>query len=1000
MGNVSPNFTLEILKTTIMKALFTLLALLFCLTGLKAQNTVTIPDASFVAWLQTNIPAAIVGNQLDTTHIDVTTRTIISVQNHKIYNLDGVQYFDALTTLDCGNSVWGLNPNRIDSLPKLPQTLEFLICCNISLDTLHTLPSNLKTLVCYLNPLMVLPALPNTIEHLECWNDSLSSLPTLPTSLKFLNCSGNFLQNLPVLPTNLQSLLCNNNQLQNLPALPNSLDTINCSVNQLTSLPTLPTSLIGLDCSINMLTSLPTLPNSIVNLNCSQNPLNSLPILPSSIMTLFCTHNQLTVLPSLPNSLTHLICNNNLLTNLPTLNNGLYKLNCNENQLTSLPALPNTLVILYCRSNQLPILPSLSTSLTDLDCGNNFLPNLPSLPNSLINLACDHNTIPALPALPPSLSSLDCQVNQLTALPSLPNSLLSLNCSVNQITSLPVLPNNLLNLNCSTNTITTLPALPSSLYALTCSQNQITNLPTLPTALNVLDCSFNNIHCFSPFNTIPGYFNISHNPFTCLPNYIPTMDSIVLNYPLCAAGNPFNCPSSFGIVGFTYKDNTSNCLKDSGDVGLKNVGVKIHDTNGNFIGSTYTALNGVYQFLDTANTYAIVVDDTNLPYTASCVDPGLDSLVTVAALDTNINFALDCKPGYDVGVQSVSACGIVFPGQTHTLRINAGDISRRYNLNCASGISGVVSFKLTGPVIYLGPAVGSLTPNVSGNEFTYNIADFDSIDNANDFKILLQTFSTAQAGDPICVIVDVNPIGGDNNLSNNNYTTCYNVVNSHDPNIKEVYPIMVDPNYNDWLTYTIHFQNTGNAPAFNIMLADTLDNQLDLETFQVLDYSHDNSTSLVGRKLNVYFANIQLPDSSSNPEGSIGFIQYRIKPKATWVRPYQIKNTAYIYFDFNAPIVTNTTYNSIKDIVTEVKQLKESSVSLYPNPTAGIFTIELHEKEKQLVELFDIAGNTVLAQTIENGQGTVDASHLAAGVYTINIKGNSTVINKKVVIVK
>ncbi len=983
-----------------MKALFTLLALLLCLTGIKSQNTVTISDAGFVAWLQVNIPNAITGNQLDTTHVDVTTRTIVSVQNQKIFNLDGIQYFASLKTLDCGNSVWGLTPNKIDSLPKLPTTLETLICCNISLDTLYPLPSNLKKLVCHLNPLMVLPNLPNTIEHLECWNDSLTNLPTLPTSLKFLNCSGNMLQNLPALPSNLQSLLCGNNLLQNLPTLPNSLVTINCSINQLTTLPTLPNSLIGLDCSINMLSGLPTMPNSLLNMDCSNNPLNTLPALSTSLVTLTCTHDQLTALPNLPNTLTHLICNNNLLTNLPTLNNGLYKLNCNQNQLTSLPALPNSLVFLYCKNNHLPILPSLSTSLVDLDCGSNILPSLPSLPNSLINLTCDNNLMPSLPTLAPSLGLLKCRNNQITVLPSLPNSLMNLDCSYNQLTTLPALPSNLAILNCDSNALTSLTALPAQISVLTCSHNQIVNLPILPVTLGIMDCSYNNIHCFSPFNAIPGYLNISHNPFTCLPNYIPTMDSILLSYPLCTAGNPFGCPSSFGIVGFTYKDNTSNCLKDNGDVGLKNVGVKIHDNTGNFIGSTYTALNGVYQFLDTANTYSVIIDDTNLPYTASCVDPGLDSLVTVAALDTNINFALDCKPGYDIGVQSISTCGIVFPGQIHTLRLNAGDISRWYNLSCASGISGVLSFKVTGPVMYMGPAVGSLTPSVSGNEFTYNIADFDSIDNANDFKILLQPFPTAQAGDSICVIADVNPIGGDNNLSNNHYRLCYNVVNSHDPNIKEVYPIMVNPNFNDWLTFTIHFQNTGTAPAFNIMLEDTLDNQLDLETFQVVDYSHNNTTSLVGHKLNVYFANIQLPDSSSNPEGSIGFIQYRIKPKSTWMRPYQIKNTAYIYFDFNAPIITNTTYNSIKDITTDVKDLKESSLSLYPNPTSGIFTIELHEKEKQFVEIYDIAGNIVLSQTIENGKGAIDASNLAAGVYTINIKGNSTVINKKVVIVK
>ncbi len=466
------------------------------------------------------------------------------------------------------------------------------------------------------------------------------------------------------------------------------------------------------------------------------------------------------------------------------------------------------------------------------------------------------------------------------------------------------------------------------------------------------------------------------------------------------AGNPFNCPTAYGIVGFTYKDNNNNCAKDSGDIGLKNIPMKIYNSSSTLLGTTYTASNGVYQFLDSANTYSIIVDTTGMPFRATCPYPGLDSMVTVAVLDTNINFALACKSGYDVGIQSISTCGIVFPGQTHYLRVNAGDISKWYNLNCASGISGTLSFIVTGPVTYIGPAAGALTPTVTGNVYAYAISDFGTINNASNFQILLQPFTTAQAGDVICVNAKITPVNNDNNLANNTYTMCYNVVNSYDPNIKEVYPIDVASNFNDWLTYTIHFQNTGNAPAFNILLKDSLDNELDLSTFQVTDYSHENSISLNGRLLSVYFANIQLPDSTTGGDSSIGFVQYRLKPKASWVAPYKIKNTAYIYFDFNAPIVTNTTYNSKLDITTGVTEIKESIASVYPNPSNGLFTIELSTKEKQNLQLFDMAGNLVLSQTIENGKATIDANYLAAGIYNISLKGNDSVSNKKLVIVK
>ncbi len=298
---------------------------------------------------------------------------------------------------------------------------------------------------------------------------------------------------------------------------------------------------------------------------------------------------------------------------------------------------------------------------------------LPALPNSLAILYCDSDGLQALPTLPNSLVELNCGSNPIGTLPTLPGTLAILDCHSDQLPTLPTLPNNLYFLNCSSNTIASLPTLPGSLGNLICSNNQLINLPILPSSLGLLDCSSNSIHCFEPFNNIPVYLNISNNPFTCLPNYIPSMDSITLRYPLCMAGNPFNCPTAYGIVGFTYKDNSNNCTKDSGDTGMKNVPMKIYNSSSTLLGSTYSASNGVYHFLDSANTYNVIVDTIGMPFKTTCAYPGLDSMVTVAVIDTNINFALACKPGFDVGIQSIYTCGIVFPGQTHLLTLNAGD---------------------------------------------------------------------------------------------------------------------------------------------------------------------------------------------------------------------------------------------------------------------------------------------------------------------------------------
>jgi uncharacterized repeat protein (TIGR01451 family) len=823
-----------------MKQLLTLLGFILFTTTVKSQF-ITIQDAIFCNWLQTNIPSAMIGNQMDTTSLAVTTRTNISVENLGITNLNGIQYFDSLKTLDCGNSILVPLFNSLTNLPRLPKMLDTLICGENQLGSLPQLPFNLKFLSCYSN--------------------QISSLPSLPSSIKYINCTDNLIANIPLLPDSLRFFACRFNSLTNLPNLPDSLEYM--------------------DCGFNHIINIPTLPSILIELKCNGNLLNALPFLPNSIQVIDCSFNQITSIPNMPNGLQGIMCQNNLLSSLPNM----------------------------------------------------------------------------------------------------PNSVFNIDCSYNQITSLP---NNL----------------PSSIIFLICNNNQLTNLPILPLNLGILNCENNNILCFAPFNYMT-VLSIANNPFTCLPNYIAAMDSITLTYPLCGAGNLYGCNNAEGIVGFTYKDVNTTCIKDVGDIGLKNIHLKIYDNVNNLISQNYTALNGVYGFPQTANTYTIVIDTLNMPFISTCMYPGLDSTVTVAtaALDTNINFALDCKPGFDVGIQSFITTGNVFPGQIHTLNVVAGDLTHWYNLNCASGIGGSLSFSVTGPVTYMGPAPGALTPSISGNIYSYIIPDYGAINNSNDFKLLFAINTTAQTGDAICVNAHAFPVIGDNVTSNNSNKSCYHVINSHDPNMKEVYPIDVHPGFNDWFTYTIHFQNTGNAPAYNIRLADTLDNMLDLETFQIINYSHINNTTLNGKILSVYFPNIMLPDSNSNPSGSIGYIQYRIKPKATWAAPYKIKNTAYIYFDYNTPIVTNSTYNSIL-VPTGLNNQSNTLTTLYPNPTNGTFTIELNTKEKQQMQMYDITGNVVLSQTIENGKAIIDASHLAAGIYNINVKGNSVVINKKMVIVK
>jgi len=86
----------------------------------------------------------------------------------------------------------------------------------------------------------------------------------------------------------------------------------------------------------------------------------------------------------------------------------------------------------------------------------------------------------------------------------------------------------------------------------------------------------------------------------------------------------------------------------------------------------------------------------------------------------------------------------------------------------------------------------------------------------------------------------------------------------------------------------------------------------------------------------------------------------------------------------------------------------ENTVSVYPNPNNGTFTLETNANTKQTIQMYDVNGKLVLSQnltpTLRQAQGAIgvliDASSLNEGVYNISIISNEGVINKRLVIVR
>jgi uncharacterized repeat protein (TIGR01451 family) len=722
----------------------------------------------------------------------------------------------------------------------------------------------------------------------------------------------------------------------------------------------------------NNLTNIPKFPNSLTYINVAENLLTGLPSLPSNLSSLVASSNLLTSLPPLNNVLIDLDVMSNQLTSLPSLN---YLQRCyvSNNQLSSLPSLPNSLLVLWCDYNQITSLPNLPNSLLHLQCGFNNLSVLPSLPNGLNFLSFIDNNVSELPILPESLGSLDFVGNQISSLPeTLPTQLYSLRCDLNPITEIPALPETMIEFGCSYTLITELPPFNNNnvLRYLYVHNINISYLPPLPPNLSGLFAMNNQITCFPTFPQSCEYIYISGNLNTCIPNNSMYLDSISALLPICvendSINNPNNCTGS-SLKGTVFNDLNDDCLEQN-EAKLKNVPINIYNENLQYLGTTTTNTSGNFYYPSAVNGYTIKIDTSNFKYITNCTNPGYDTTLSTSSNNQliDLDFGFKCPDDFDLSIQSIANYGIAFPGQQHSLRLMTGETSEWFGFECFPNLGGTLNIIAEGPIQYIGAPPFAITPTVYGTVYSYNISDFTTIED-NSFELNFIVDTTAQSGDNITVYAEILSTNNEINTSNNSMLFTYEVVNSYDPNLKEVYPQQVLPGFEDYLTYTIHFQNLGSAPAFNIRIADTLSNYLDVETFKVINYSDPNTITINNNILQVRFPNIMLPDSASNPEGSKGFIQYKIKPKSGLVINSTIENTAHIFFDYNPAVVTNTALTECVEKIDSDTIEKEGSFKIFPNPSYGAINIstELKLNGEIKIQLFDLSGKELKISEIE-----------------------------------
>ena len=448
-----------------------------------------------------------------------------------------------------------------------------------------------------------------------------------------------------------------------------------------------------------------------------------------------------------------------------------------------------------------------------------------------------------------------------------------------------------------------------------------------------------------------------------------------------------------------FLDSNNNGIKDTGEQNF-NYGNFVYQVNDSGVNQYGTSNDGAYYIFDSnpANSYDInfaINSDLNAYYTSSV------SYTNVTLPDgsgTNYLYfpIVNVLPHVDAQVY-LSPYGQPRPGFTYINNIY-------YRNNGLQTIAnGTVIFTHAPNVSVSSVSESGVTLTSTG--FTYDFTNLAPNESRYiNVALLVPTIPTVNLGDLITNTVTIQ-IANDINLSNNSSSITQTIVGSYDPNDKMeshggkiVHSTFTT---NDYLYYTIQFENTGTASAEFIRVEDALDSQLDESTFEMISASHNVNTKRVGNQLTWHFYNINLPPTSLNPSGSHGFVYFKIKPKSGYAIGDIIPNQASIYFDYNPAIVTNT-YNTEFVLALGNPSFNANTIALYPNPTSDRVTIANNNSVEKItaIAIYEVTGKKIyMLNNNDLTTITIDVSHFAKGLYLIELTSdNNTKITKKLLL--
>jgi|GEM_PF-459179 len=477
--------------------------------------------------------------------------------------------------------------------------------------------------------------------------------------------------------------------------------------------------------------------------------------------------------------------------------------------------------------------------------------------------------------------------------------------------------------------------------------------------------------------------------------------------------------SCFCVVkGKVYNDLSRTCTLSGADPGIPDMMVVAQYTAANI---TFTDTGGNYSFLLPTDPYTLSQFSLGYYGLSPCqpdnyavtVSGGTGCVIIENFADTATALP-STAPIHDMSINTFDDM-LAIPGSSYsqsTIISNHGNVTES-NIIASYNTDGVFfaptafvpSGIFTGSGYHYMVSAGtlSLAPSTSTRvSTTYNVPTSLSIGTQVSFN------------DTVAYTPPMSNWTTDYTPFNNIDSFVTTVAASYDPNFKEVSPQGYGPlgyiSYDDSiLTYMIHFENTGDFIAQNIIVLDTLDPNLNWLSLKpgYMQFPGKVDMDMNGH-VSFSFKNIDLPPKSTDSANSNSMFTYSVRIKSGLPIGTTFKNRASIYFDYNAPVMTNQTLNTLwfPESVTNINSTQIANFDIFPNPASNICYAYINSDQETSAEIriTDITGQSIQHTALSLIKGKqkvqIDVTGLTDGLYIATLYGKGYIQTQKLIILK